>query len=78
MFLVYLLIYNDGHLSERLIDWAVEMEEGGGKSPSAGSFMPDVPRPNKGARVMISDYSSRHRRSASIRLFDGVSRALGL
>jgi hypothetical protein len=77
MFLLYLLIYNDGHPSERLLDWSAAMEQGGSQSLAQGLFTSGVPRPKKDARNMISDYSSQHQRSANIRLFDRVVRALG-
>lgn len=76
MFLIYLLIYNNGKLPEQMLDELVAMEQfvqnGNGFSTASVVTAPV----SHGAGTLINVYSVRHRRGA-IRLFNRCFREVG-
>ena len=75
--LLYLLIYNDGGISEHILDqFAPSRQEGeGGEGFSV--FSGSIDTLNQGARGFLTDYASKHRRHDTAKLFNNVAHTLG-
>jgi hypothetical protein len=77
IYLLHLLLWNDGILSERLVDdlaaFKLKAEQKNGLSVMSAGTTPS----QQSAGVLVSDYSLHHHRRATIEVFDGIARTFG-
>jgi hypothetical protein len=77
IYLLHLLLWNDGILSERLVDDLADFkrmaEQKNGLSVMSAGTVPL----HQSASVLLSDYSSHHHRHATIEISDGIARTFG-
>jgi len=77
VYLLHLLLWNDGILSEHLLDdLATFKREAEQKNRLSVMSAGSVPL-HQGAGVLLSDYSLHHHRHATIKLFNGMARSFG-
>ncbi len=83
VYLLYLMLSNNGDLPERILDDEVAFKQGNiqdseglGTAPR-NAFGVSTGHVNENASWVLSTYSSRHRRQATAKLFDDIAHSLG-
>lgn len=74
--LLYLLIYNDGRLSGRMLDSLEGLRSGSGQTQSPSDLTVGNTTPNRHARELLALYSVKHNRRAIIRSFNDAVQIL--
>jgi hypothetical protein len=77
VYLLHLLLWNDGKLSERLMDDLADFKRRAEQKNGFSVMSVGTVPLQQSAGVLLSDYSLHHHRRATIELFNGMARAFG-